>query len=128
MPVEMVLHYDHKLVTRGGRSVAFVADQPRMVADDAVDECVKLGARRVDAKPAGKPAPAPKKPEPAPQGVSREDAIRSAIEILKEENDSNKFAGTGRPKVPEVSKLAGFQADANEVTRIWDEINGSGNE
>ena len=127
MPTEMVLHYDHKLITRGGRSVAFVADQPRMVADDAVDECVKIGARRTDSKAAGKPIPAPKKKEAAPSGISRKDAILAAMDVLKEENDANKFAATGRPKVPEVSKLAGFQADASEVSKLWDQLNGSGN-
>lgn len=122
MPVEMVLHYDHKFISLGGRSVAFVKDQPRMVADDVIDECVKIGARRTDDKPA-KSVPVKPKNETAPSGVGRSEAILAALKVLREENDSNKFAGTGRPKVAEVSKMAGFAADASEVSKLWDDIN-----
>lgn len=127
MPVEMVLHYDKRFVSLNGRSIAFKADQPKMIPDDVVDECVSFGARRVDNKPA-KSIPAQPKNEVAPSGSSRKDAVLAALKVLQTENDPNKFAGTGRPKVHEVSKLAGFTADAKEVSDIWDEMNGAGNE
>lgn len=119
--IEMVLHYDHRLISRGGRSVAFKKDVPVQVHDDMVEECVALGARRVDNKPATAPKLAPER-KAQPSGTSRKDAIIAALQVLKEENDSKKFAGTGRPKVSEVSKMAGFQADAQEVAKLWDEM------
>jgi hypothetical protein len=127
MPVEMVLHYDHRHVSKTGRIVGFKADVPSMIPDDVVAECVAFGARRTDSKPAVSAPPKPKN-ETAPSGIARSDAIKAALVVLKEENDESKFAGTGRPKVNEVSKMAGFTADAKEVSDLWDELNGSGNE
>lgn len=118
--VDMVLHYDRKLISRNGRSVAFKANKPTPVHMDMMEECAEIGARRVDNEPAI--APPPEAPPAAPSGISRKEAIKAALQTLREENDSNKFAGTGRPKVSAVSKMAGFTADAQEVAKMWEEI------
>ena len=128
MPVEMVLHYDHRVASLTGRVVVFKADEPRMVADEVVDECIAIGAKRTD----GKPKAPPPKPQPnvQPSGVARADAIKETLAKLKLKNNANDFAGTGRPKVDAVSRDVGFKVDAQEVTKLWDEMNadGTGNE
>ena len=129
MPVKMELHYDHRLITDFGHSIAFVAGVPRDIPDVCVDECLKLGARPIDNDIRTE---VPTKPVPKHQlekvGTDRADAIRGSLAKLKLKNSADDFAGTGRPKIAVVSQDVGFKVDAKEVSRIWDELNGSGDE
>jgi len=136
MPVKMVLHYDHRLASLGGRVVVFQKDVERMVADDVVDECIAIGARAVEGE-IKKTPPAKPPMEPIVSGVARVDAIKESLAKLILKNNADDFAGTGRPKIAVVSRDVGFKVEAHEVSKIWDDMNnpvaqemtdGSGNE
>lgn len=116
----MELHYDHLLVTTSGYSVKFTKGEPREVPDGAVDEASKLGARLIEGT---LEVPPVKAANTVPSsGFGRDTAIKQALEVIKEKNNSADFAGTGRPRMPVVKRMVGFAVDATEVDALWDEM------
>ena len=121
MPV-LELHYDHRMINKSGRVIAFKANVPRDVPDVCVDDCLAIGARPIDDKVV-KSVPAKPKNKPLISGNDRTEAVKKALAVIKEENKSENFAGTGRPKVAVVIKMVGFRVDVEEVTKLWDDLN-----
>ena len=118
--MKMILGRDYVHASTLGHVVRFIKNEPVHVPPIVVKECAAFGAVPVDTE-VDVLAP---EPEAAPQPVdpqARLEEVKNAIEKMVEENMRDDFTATGIPKVPAVSKRAGFKVDRTEVIRVWED-------
>jgi hypothetical protein len=119
---EFTLNRNYTLRSTKGHIINFKKDVPVSVPGKLVADAVAIGAVAVDPQT---PLPAGETDYVAPvvlTGADREAKIRAAFDAVLARNQRNDFTASGHPHVRAVSQLLGFDVDAKERDKLWQEF------
>lgn len=119
----MTLNRDLMLGSTLGHRIRFVKGGTTRVPDIMIEECVAIGADRVDgkdhfeelAKERGKVQPM------SPD--ARYASVKSALATIYDRNKRDDFTAAGNPKLKALAEETGFKVDKNEQQRAVKERN-----
>jgi hypothetical protein len=109
------LNRDHVLATAKGHIISFVEGEKTWVPPECTQDVIAIGGKRLGAEE--KLAVAPAFVEP--QGEERDEAFKTAFELLVSKNERGDFTGTGVPTAKALKELLGFSADKGEIATRW---------
>ncbi len=115
--MEFVLNRKHTL-TGHGHVINFEKGQPTWVPPSLVKAAAAIGAEPVDGDKVD-PLENEQTVNKEPEGQERLDAIFTAIDLIREKNDSKDFGGDNRPLVGALSKVLGFDITKKERDAAW---------
>lgn len=109
------LNRDFVLPTAKGHIISFKEDEKTWVPPECVQDVIAIGGKRVGGEEKVVAPPA----FVEPQGEERDEAFKTAFELLVSKNERGDFTGTGVPTAKALKELLGFSADKTEVAARW---------
>lgn len=109
------LNRDHVLATTRGHVLNFAEGEKTWVPPECVQDVIAIGGKRLGAEE----KPSTRVEFVEPQGEARDEAFKTAFELLTSKNERSEFTGTGVPTAKALKELLGFAADKSEVATRW---------
>jgi hypothetical protein len=116
--MEFVLNRNYVLRSTVGHIINFEKNVPIHVPPILHSEVRAIGAEAADGSEVNV---LPDEPvaKVIPQGSERNEAITTAMIMLRDENARNDFTAQGLPQVKSIEKLVGFDIDKEERDTLW---------
>jgi hypothetical protein len=122
MSLEMVAPRNYTLRTKSGHTIKFLADQPKLVPDDIVQEALAVNILPTDNKAlTTRDDSAAGVQKVQIGGLLRSALVIRAIADIARENDAANFDGGGRPKTNVLNDRCGLGLSAKERSDYWDQ-------
>jgi hypothetical protein len=116
--MEFVLNRNYVLRSTTGHIINFEKNVPVHVPPMLHADVRAIGAETVDGSVVNV-LPDDPVAKVIPQGIERNDAITTAMIMLRDENARNDFTAQGLPQVKSIEKLVGFDIDKEERDTLW---------
>jgi hypothetical protein len=113
------LNRNYLLHTKTGNTIHFKKGEPTFVPKHCAKEAVALGAELIEGEAV----------DALPDEVDvvvlspeeRVAKLKDAFRVLEGREERNDFTGTGLPNVTALSKIVGFEVEAKERTKVWED-------
>lgn len=127
MPLEMLMPRDRVIRTVSGHTIGFKKNQPVMVPDIAVRDCLKYGAMLAKGEELPEKLVEDDEPKlvdiPKTPGERRKRIEKLFKEMIADsENHRSHFTAAGRPRSNWVSDTLGFDVPAQEIEEVWSSL------
>lgn len=118
----MTLNRDYVLVTNAGLHIGFKKGNPTHVPQRFVQLALNMGAEPVEGSKVEADQIQNDSDKEVLEEARRAQKLREAIDQLIERNHSGDFTAGGRPNMKKLSAIVGFDADRDEVEKVFDEM------
>jgi len=116
--MEFVLNRNYVLRSTTGHIINFEKNVPIHIPPILYADVRAIGAEAADGSVVNV-LPDDPVAKVIPQGTERNEAITTAMIMLRDENARNDFTAQGLPQVKSIEKLVGFDIDKEERDTLW---------